>query len=609
MKITAKQTRAGMVFGTGSKRLTATKRIGVVLWDSTEGTLFAPDTWDLLGCDPAIAARSDCEQFSIAPGCDAATHGFARLRDGGAVDLRKAANLRTGMVFRDFRSGAVLFVNGENLASAKWAPVWEENAPHWRFLGLSTSTHSGRELRRRLCCDDHNSYMDSCCSLPIGDHAEHEDIASGVKWPAKAAPALGQFAADVLGLDANGFRFEDDGGRLRPTGGDLRPHMGVAFPTTWLDSGKPLYPDTFARMAEAISGNEGGLHVPSVGGRPRAPNANGSGWVYYLPTGPVFVEDAAVAGQAVKRAESTPLLTIGALHVSEFTIANPVGGARVVEFTVPDAECHAAMKYLSNYLPIEVRGRDKTVTGHAVKWAHGPVSRDVEWFAVTFRESGDVAAPAPQAPKVSPCDSSLSGLYIASRRYDCTVHAPAMRGGDNRIDFEAPMVTDADREAYYVMRDHLEAGRDCKLRAGNSTVVGQAVRWSRAADPQRRGVEKFTVTFRPSNEQATAPAAPKVCPTAARDAAVTKAVADVPNGCSAAGWRNVVHVLAADCHENFPSLDWWNTRHFETDSLEAYCLAYERERRAGYGKEQAAERVRDGSTAVLRLLAAYEAGR
>jgi hypothetical protein len=41
-----------------------------------------------LGCDPEIASRADCERFGVYG--DAAAHGFAPLRDGGATDLRKA---------------------------------------------------------------------------------------------------------------------------------------------------------------------------------------------------------------------------------------------------------------------------------------------------------------------------------------------------------------------------------------------------------------------------------------------------------------------------------------------------------------------------------------
>lgn len=41
----------------------------------------------LLGCDPAFASRADCELYGVYG--DAAAHGFAPLRDGGAVDLRK----------------------------------------------------------------------------------------------------------------------------------------------------------------------------------------------------------------------------------------------------------------------------------------------------------------------------------------------------------------------------------------------------------------------------------------------------------------------------------------------------------------------------------------
>lgn len=99
---------------------------------------------------------------------------------------------------------------------------------------------------------------------------------------------------------------------------------------------------------------------------------------------------------------------------------------------------------------------------------------------------------------------------------------------------------------------------------------------------------------------------------AARDAAVAKAIADVPEGCSATGWANVVRVIAADAVERFPRLggaDQGATIAMHAAMWAPFVAAYARERAAGYGCEVAAERVRDGSVCVLRLLAAYEGGR
>lgn len=524
MKIEAEQVRAGMVF----EHLPTGKRVTTIrLYSERPETIACrPHAWEcnpggvlveagpefaFLGCDPALAARADCELFGIAEGFDAAAHGFARTREGGAVDLRQECP--AGAVY------ALIGGHGPRYTTGAAVAFTEKMG----FVGLDASVASPEDLRR-LCCGVPNEReghtlkhitetgkRDVCCTLAIGDHAEHEDISAGVKWPANRI---------VAGAGLTG-------------GGDLRPHLGAPVKDGSGDfavsAGLSFTGPAKLTFGTPLSSVVGGPHeklqrfvereiaVALLGSgavaRPRDPEASSrSGWVHYLPTGPVFVEDGAVAGPAV-------LL-----------------------------------------------------------------------------------------PKADPSAAPLPGFYIASRRYDCTVHAPTRRGGDLQIDLDVPMHTDAVREHLAEMRAHLEAGRECQLRAGNSTVVGYAVRWTREADPQRRGVEKFTVWFRPSNEQpAPAPAAPKVSPTAARDAAVAKAVADVPACCSAAGWRNVVHVLAADAHELLRTLDSRDVAQFLTDAR-PLCAAYERERRAGYGREQAAKR--SGAAAKgLRLLAAYEAGR
>jgi hypothetical protein len=85
--------RPGMVFRIDGKPWTAMRRD-----DYINSWMGADKTWTvaaylsecrLLGCDPTIAAREDCERFGIVPDIDAEEHGFARLRGGGAVDLQK----------------------------------------------------------------------------------------------------------------------------------------------------------------------------------------------------------------------------------------------------------------------------------------------------------------------------------------------------------------------------------------------------------------------------------------------------------------------------------------------------------------------------------------
>jgi hypothetical protein len=126
----------------------------------------------LLGCDPTIASRADCERFGVHG--DAAAHGFARLRDGGALDLRR--HLPGGWVIQ----------NASGTYNAGIQP-WQlpEGA---RFVGLAARLASQDDVRR-LCCGAEPAYEDLApcdgCTLAIGDHDTHEDLATGMKWSAK----------------------------------------------------------------------------------------------------------------------------------------------------------------------------------------------------------------------------------------------------------------------------------------------------------------------------------------------------------------------------------------------------------------------------------------
>lgn len=144
------------------------------------------DTWSLLGCDPAVAARHNCEVYGIAPGIDAGAHGFARLRDGGAVDLRNVAGLVPGMVFRHLATGVTLETCAEYLSNARWRQMWEEFAETWHFIGLSADLARPEDVER-LCCGERRTTggLALRCTLAIGDHEEHEDIATGARWSAK----------------------------------------------------------------------------------------------------------------------------------------------------------------------------------------------------------------------------------------------------------------------------------------------------------------------------------------------------------------------------------------------------------------------------------------
>lgn len=144
---------------------------------------------DLLGCDPAIASRADCEHFGVHG--DAAAHGFARLRDGGAVDVRNRVV-----------NGAVI-ITGAPTFNGGAGERFVMNNCHARvgdrFVGLNAD-HASPEDVRRLCCGErwHEADGIRTCTLAIGDHDEHEDIAHGVKWSAGAE----RYLSNVARVDA-----------------------------------------------------------------------------------------------------------------------------------------------------------------------------------------------------------------------------------------------------------------------------------------------------------------------------------------------------------------------------------------------------------------------
>lgn len=126
----------------------------------------------LLGCDPTIAARADCERYGVHG--DAGAHGFARLRNGGAVDVRRT--LPRGATYRTESGTRFLRKDGGG----------DGMLPDCIFVGLA-ARHASPEDVRRLCCGErwHEADGIRTCTLAIGDHDEHEDIAHGVKWAAK----------------------------------------------------------------------------------------------------------------------------------------------------------------------------------------------------------------------------------------------------------------------------------------------------------------------------------------------------------------------------------------------------------------------------------------
>lgn len=133
VELTAEMARRGMVLETSWWSAVVT--VGVDGW--TENHIAEDPAACLLGCDPAIAAREDCERYGIAPGIDAGAHGFARLRDGGAVDLRR--DVVPGMCLHVLGVGRVMYSRAANLL------------PTDRFVGLD-ARHARPEDVERLCC-------------------------------------------------------------------------------------------------------------------------------------------------------------------------------------------------------------------------------------------------------------------------------------------------------------------------------------------------------------------------------------------------------------------------------------------------------------------------
>ncbi len=187
--------RRGMVFGLPDGAFCVERyEPSVDAYRSTAGKMLAARALcdglfvKFLGCDPAYATRVDCERFGIALSVDAGAHGFARTREGFAVDLRREA-----------LPGLVVLSGDKRRGLRREALLYD----HERFVGLDMR-HASAEDVERLCCGEPASDTAAAdnrarhpgfipppwprCSLTIGDHAEHEDIAAGVTWAAKVVP-------------------------------------------------------------------------------------------------------------------------------------------------------------------------------------------------------------------------------------------------------------------------------------------------------------------------------------------------------------------------------------------------------------------------------------
>jgi hypothetical protein len=146
-----------------------------------------------LGCDPTIATRADCERYGVHG--DAAAHGFAKLRDGGAVDLAELNHV-PGMVFDSSERMGGRFATIRDFGDDNWTStsgtswhLWKAvRAKQVRFIGLDARYANQGDVDR-LCCGVWGEAVTgdqvrARCTLAIGGHDMHEDLSTGVRWHA-----------------------------------------------------------------------------------------------------------------------------------------------------------------------------------------------------------------------------------------------------------------------------------------------------------------------------------------------------------------------------------------------------------------------------------------
>lgn len=261
----AENIRKGMLFRINGREVVAACDAQFAVAGSTR--------LDLLGCHPALARREDCERFGIPERCeqfgedaplDAGAHGFARLKTGGAVDLRKVP-LPMGAVVLDTEFN----VRGTPIdCEGPWQSQPLE--PEERFVGLNARHASPADVER-LCCgaEDPDNFVpgQTRCTLAIGDHDTHEDIATGAKWPAEHTVTItSKYKSDAA-------TFAD---RPLPDHGEMRFSCGgesfavqcdpADVAATWFDA-PPLPP--CAKCGGSVGGimNAVSVDLPCAAGR------------------------------------------------------------------------------------------------------------------------------------------------------------------------------------------------------------------------------------------------------------------------------------------------------------------------------------------------------
>lgn len=208
VELTPEMVTGGMVFEsawaapgkppTGRFTITRSGDYGTV-WFSTEVGTTCLVGWrgfcdrerpTFLGCDPTIASRIDCERFGVYG--DALSHGFTKLRNGGALDLRRKAPV--GSVF--YEDERRFIVSDGSIP------------PYARFLGLNSQAR--KEDIEQICCGQQGGAIGTSptaptarCTLPICDHDTHEDLATGAWWRTVSRIAPRVACPECHGLEAH----------------------------------------------------------------------------------------------------------------------------------------------------------------------------------------------------------------------------------------------------------------------------------------------------------------------------------------------------------------------------------------------------------------------
>jgi hypothetical protein len=633
--------KAGMVF-----RL-ADGREGAAACDGQLGV--PPGAGHFLGCHPGFAAREDCERFGIPLRCqqhgvpdvpfDAGAYGFARTRDGFAVDLRKSSDhLPPGTVFAVPSGKRTVCGRGAN------APLLEDE----RFVGLN-ARHARPGDVERLCCgrrDETKPYpipgmgmRDTVCTLAIGQHAEHEDLATGTRWPAEKPLLAPNIYEETL-------RFVDQQFAKALLG---RTFVETPFPST------PV-PDP--RLQTLRVG--GRAYACLVTERPRRRRRHLGEYIDGPRRRLVSARDRNEVWEAcersavfelVEQAGVTCMLAVGWTRRQHADVQDTsdleVEFLEAVGFdVVPCAACGVAMEPGTDRAPVAIDVPNKNADDNprrftvcrpcAVKLNGAEVAHKNGRLA--WHQCPRCKEPVPKESRSSWCSNTCAMAHIQDM----------VRAGKIDHDKVQRLMGAFDARARVGFGDvgalctvYEDGATSCSCgKPGEPAIHKGDCRvepWARSAAEILAAAAKAASSFESAQGAAAAvvlgrwlrsvwdatPAGQLV----ARDAAVAKAIADVPEGCDPGGWANVVRVLAADNWDGpYPRATARNRAgfpqhlHEEVADIRQSIASYARARFVfGYSPAEAlrwvleaegGEEAEPGAIKLAeRLIAAYETGR